>query len=109
MSLHPFSHPWEVQHVEDGTSVKLSHRDLDVQTLLILPDELFELAQVSGRPRLYLDFGKVNLMTSVALGKLIVLDRRLREAGRRLVLRNLSPALQEVFQAVNWPSDSTSE
>jgi len=107
MSLYVLSHLWEVKDVEDGVSVKLTHRDLDVQTLSILADELAELALESGQPNLYLDFGKVRFLNTVFLGKLIAADRRLREEGGKIVLTNLSPGLREVFQAVNWPLDST--
>jgi anti-sigma B factor antagonist len=103
MTLHVLSHAWEVQELEDGTSVKLTYRDLDAQTLSILIDELVELALESDLPKLYLDFAQVRVLTSVVLGKLAVLDRRLREVGGRLVLCNLSPALEEIFQAVGWP------
>ena len=81
MSLYTLSHLWEVEDVEDGIAVRLTPRDLDVETLAILADELTELALESGRPKLYLDFGRVNLLTSVVIGKLFAVDRRLREAG----------------------------
>lgn len=108
MSLYTLSHLWEVEDVEDGIAVRLTHRDLDVQTLSILADELTEIALESGRPTLYLDFGRVNLLTSVVIGKLFAVDRRLREAGGRLVLCNLDSAVRGVFQALSWPIDSTS-
>jgi anti-anti-sigma factor len=107
MSLYTLSHLWEVEDVEDGISVRLTPRDLDVHTLSILADELTELALESGRPNLYLDFGRVNLLTSVVIGKLFAVDRRLREAGGRLVLCRLDPAVRGVFQAMSWPADST--
>jgi anti-anti-sigma factor len=103
MSLHVLAHPWVVQDVEDGTSVKLTHWDLDVHTLSILADELEELARESGLPMLYLDFANVRVLTSVIVGKLFALERRLRDVGAQLVLCNLNPALRVIFQAVNWP------
>ncbi len=109
MSLYVLSHPWEVQDVQDGTVVPIAHRDLDVETVSILADELFELAQESGRPKLYLDFKTVHFLTSVAIGKLFAVDRRLRELGGHLVLCNLNSALQELFLAANWPGESTAE
>ena len=109
MSLHLLSHPWEVQTVADGTVVKLSHRDLDVQTLSILTDDLLEIALESDSPTLYLDFAKVKVLNSVVLGKFFALERRLHQAGGRLVLCNLSAVLDEVFKAANWPGYSTPE
>jgi anti-anti-sigma regulatory factor len=106
MSLHVLAHPWEVQDVADGTAVRLTYRDLDVQTLSIWIDELVELARESDRPTLYLDFEKVQVLTSVVLGKLFVLDRRLREIGGGLVPCNLNLALREIFRTVGWPNDA---
>jgi len=105
MSLHVIGHPWEVKELEDGTSVKLTPRDLDVQTLSILADDLVELTLESGLPRLYLDFAKVDFLTSVILGKLFALDRRLREVDCHLIPCNLKPAHEKVFRAANWPGD----
>jgi anti-anti-sigma factor len=103
MSLHVLSHPWEVQEVEFGVLVKLNPRDLDVRTVSILPDELFELALESDRPKLYLDFTRISVVPSLVPGKLVALDRRLREHGGRIVLCHLRPAVQELFEAEGWP------
>jgi anti-anti-sigma regulatory factor len=109
MSLYALAHPWVVQDVEDGVSVKLTHWDLDVHTLSILADELEELGRESGLSTLYLDFANVRVLTSVVVGKLFALQRRLRDLGVHLVLSNLNPALREIFQAVNWSADPARE
>jgi anti-anti-sigma regulatory factor len=96
MSMHFMSHSWEVQDVEDGTVVKLQQdhvHDAD------LTDDLLELTLESGRPRLYLDLLHVQSMPSTVAAGLFNLDRRLREAGGRLVLSNLAPRLCEALQA----------
>jgi anti-anti-sigma regulatory factor len=80
-----------------------------VGTVAILADELFELALESGRPRLYLDFGAVDVLASIVPGKLLALERRLREVGARLVPCNLNPVLQELFRAEGWPGGPTPE
>ena len=67
MSLYILAHPWEVQDVADGTVVPITHRDLDVETLSIMAEELCELAHENNLPKLYLDFQKVTSLTSVAL------------------------------------------
>ena len=56
MSFHFVSHPWHVQEMADGTSVKVSAQDLDESTIAILVDELFDLSMAEGRPNLFLDF-----------------------------------------------------
>jgi anti-anti-sigma regulatory factor len=98
MPMHFVSHPWQVQDVEDGTIVTLTEQDLQDAGLT---DDLCELALESGRPRLYLDLLEVRKLSSTVAGKLFALDRRLREAGGRLVLSNLAPALCEALQTRN--------
>jgi anti-anti-sigma regulatory factor len=106
MSLLILSHPWEVHEVADGTSVKITRRDLDVETISILADELFELAlEDSNPPKLYVDFAEVHSLPSIVFGKLFALDRRLREAGGSLVVRNLKPPQQKPSEAETRPDD----
>lgn len=107
MSLHVLAHPWEVQEIEEGTLVKLRPRDLNVGTTSVLTNELFELALEAHRPHLFLDFTAVNCLSSMVVGKLFALDRRLRAVGGRLCLRNLQPVVEEVLQAEGWPDNST--
>jgi anti-anti-sigma factor len=49
------------------------------------------------RPVVLLDLADVDALTAAALGRLVVLYRRLRRDGGRLVLANVSPLLHEVF------------
>ena len=99
MSLHALSQPWEVRDIEDGTLVRFTHRDLDAGTARLLFDTLFELAQERGRPVLYLDFGLVAFLSSAVLGRLLVLDRKLRDAGGSVALFSLRPPVREVLEA----------
>jgi anti-anti-sigma regulatory factor len=107
MPLHVLSHPWEVHETDTGPLVKLTHRDLNVRTVSILTDELFELALESDGSNLFVDFEDVRFLATVVPGKLFSLNRRLRESGKRLVLCNLSPPLNELFPAEHWPDGST--
>jgi anti-anti-sigma factor len=98
MSLYSLAHAWEVTEVEDGILVKVTPRDLDDGTAMLLFDDLRELVQERGRPNLYLDFGAVHSLSSAVLGRVILLDRKLRDGGGRLSLFNLNPPLQELLQ-----------
>jgi anti-anti-sigma regulatory factor len=109
MSLLVLSHPWEVQELEDGILVKITHHDLNVQAVAVLANELLELVRESGQARLYLDFGPVHVVASIVAGKLLALDRELREIGGRLILRNLDPVVRQLFEAENWPGGSLPE
>jgi anti-anti-sigma factor len=97
--FHFCCHSWEVRDMKDGTLVKLSYRDLDLETIPVLVDELFELVQESGQPNLYLDFAAIRVLPSVVMGKLISLEGKLREHGGRLVLTNIDPFVYQTFQA----------
>lgn len=49
------------------------------------------------RPQLALDLGAIDYLTSVALGRFIVLNRQVLAAGGRLTLLNLRPLVRQVF------------
>jgi anti-anti-sigma factor len=99
MSFHFCSHAWEVSHVADGTLVRLTQRDIDAESVHDLVDDLFELVQEDGRPNLYLDLASLHQLASVAVGKLIALNTRLRDRGGRLVLVNVDEALNDTLEA----------
>jgi anti-anti-sigma factor len=99
MALHFLSHSWKVRDIADGTLVTITYKDLDENTALLLVDELYELVQESGRPNLYLDFGKVGAISSTVLAQLLVLDRTLREIGGQLALFSLTPGVHDALQA----------
>jgi anti-anti-sigma factor len=75
-----------------GRAVAL-HQD----TVALVRDQLLALADGPGPSTLLLDFGNVALLSSRALGTLIALRLRLQEAGRRLIVGNVAPAVYAVF------------
>jgi anti-sigma B factor antagonist len=102
MVLQSQSQAWEVQELDDGTLVKVTHRDLDAGTAMLLFDDLLELAHESCHPNLFLDFGGVDYLSSAVLGRLILLDRRLRDAGGRLSLFSLNPQVKELLYSCRF-------
>ena len=98
MSLHFCTHPWEVKDLEDGTLVELTQRDLDPESVAILVDDLCELVLESGRPNLYLDFARVQMLASVVIGKMISLDKKLHLHGGKLILGNIDSELYRFLQ-----------
>src|SRR4051812_46446213 len=70
----------------DGGPLRLIHRDLG------------RLVGDPPRRGLSLDLSAVGAPTAAGLGGLLALDRRLREAGQRLVLLNAGPRALEVFR-----------
>lgn len=98
--LHFCTHPWEVQDLEDGTLVVFSQRDLDPESVAVLVDDLYELVLESGRPNLYLDFGRIHLLATMVIGKLISLDKKLQTHGGKLILGNVKPDLHEILRTI---------
>jgi anti-anti-sigma factor len=82
---------------QDGIVVKFICKEFDEMLAYGLTDELFDVAADAGRYNVCLDFWEVEFLSSVVLGKLLVLDRKLRGAGGRLTMLNLNPKVFEVF------------
>lgn len=85
---------------EDGnvTVVRFVDRKIiDAANIQEMGDELFALLDQDNRKQLLLSFANVEFLSSAALNKLIVLDRKVKAAGGKLTLSNLRPEIQEVF------------
>jgi anti-sigma B factor antagonist len=85
---------------EDGnvTLVRFVDRKIiDAANIQEMGEELFSLLEQDNRKQLLLSFANVEFLSSAALNKLIVLDRKLKAAGGKLALSNLRPEIQEVF------------
>lgn len=75
----------------------LDHKILDAANILELADELFALVEKDGHKKLLLNFHNVEFLSSAALNKLIILDKKVKENDGTLKLCNLRPEIQEVF------------
>ena len=80
------------------TAITLLAEDLDETTATTAGEELLRLVEGQARPRLRLDFGRVERLTSTALGKLVALHRQVRAAGGELTVENVRPFPYEVFE-----------
>jgi anti-sigma B factor antagonist len=70
---------------------------LDAANIQELGDELFNLVDRDGVKSLLLDFGNVEFLSSAALNKLIILDKKVKTNTGQVRLCNLKPEIQEVF------------
>lgn len=70
---------------------------LDAAIIQELSDELFNLVDRDGVKSLLLDFGSVEFLSSAALNKLIILDKKVKMNTGHMRLCNLKPEIQEVF------------
>jgi anti-sigma B factor antagonist len=89
----------EVSTTGDVTVVRFVDRKvLDEESILELGKELFDLVEVQNRRQLLLNFTNVEFISSATLGKLIVLDRKVKTAKGRLRMCQIRPEILEVFR-----------
>ena len=70
---------------------------LDAGNIQQLGEELFALVENDERQSLLLNFSNVEFLSSAALNKLIILDKKVKGAGGKLKFSNLRPEIHEVF------------
>lgn len=69
--------------------------DINIQEL---GQELFQLVEADFRKKLLLNFANVEFLSSAALGKLIILEKKIKTHEGVLKLSNIRPAIYEVFE-----------
>ena len=69
---------------------------LDEANIQEMGRELYSLIE-DQRQKLLLNFNNVEFLSSAALGKLISLDKKVKEANGQLRLSNIRPEIYEVF------------
>ncbi len=88
----------QVSEVGDVTVVRVVDRKiLDEASIQELGQELFQLVEVEKRTKLVLNFSKVDFLSSAALGKLLMLEKKIRVRKGKLKLTNIRPEIYEVF------------
>jgi len=88
----------EVSEVGTVTVVRFVDRKiLDAANIQELGEELFSLVEQDNRKQLLLNFSNVEFMSSAALNKLIVLNKKVQGVGGKLRLSNLRPEILDVF------------
>jgi len=89
----------EVEHIGDVTVVNFVDRKiLDEQNIQIIGEQLFGLVDEGGYRKILLNFSNVEYLSSAALGKLITLNKKLTQAGGKLILCNIDSQIYEVFE-----------
>jgi anti-sigma B factor antagonist len=98
MSSQPRRRQLEVQESGDVTVVAFTDRKiLDEQNIQSIGEQLYSLVDDAGRKKMVLNFGKVEYLSSAALGKLITLNKKIQAVGGRLALCNIDKQIMEVF------------
>ena len=75
----------------------LDRKIIDAANIQELGDELFGLVEKDQRKNLLLNFANVEFLSSAALNKLIILDKKVKTAGGKMRLCNLRKEIYEVF------------
>ena len=89
----------ELEPIGDVTVVNFVDRKiLDDQNIQIIGEQLFSLVDEQGLRKILLNFSNVEYLSSAALGKLITLNKKLQQAGGKLILCNIDPQIFEVFE-----------
>ena len=89
----------EVEDINDVTVVNfIDKKILDEQNIQIIGEQLFSLVDTEGVKKMLLNFQNVEYLSSAALGKLITLNKKMQQAGGKLVLCNIDPQIYEVFE-----------
>jgi len=85
---------------QGGVSVVVlgEEKILDDLSISRIGSELREVIGDSANPRIVLDFRNVIYMSSSALGMLITLHKRIRQADGQLRLCDIQPSISEVFK-----------
>jgi len=93
----------ESEQVGDVTIVSLTERELlDELMIQKLGEQLLSLAAGVERRQLVVNMGGVERLSTMMLGKLIALHKKVRQTGGRLVLCRIDSRIYEIFRIFNF-------
>src|SRR5712691_3379233 len=99
MSTQPRRRRLEVEDIGDVTVVNFTDKKiLDEQNIQVIGEQLFSLVDELGRKKILLNFGNVEYLSSAALGRFITLNKKVNQAGGKLILCNIDAQIYEVFE-----------
>ena len=88
----------EVSRSREGTTIYLRNfTTLDNSNVEGVGEQLSQLAESNGDEHLRLNLKDVRFLTSLALGKLLSLNKKVRSLGGKLTLENAQPQIREIF------------
>lgn len=89
----------DIEEVGDVTIAKfVDKKILDEANIQTIGSHLFALIDEDGRRKIILDFSIVEYLSSAALGKLIIMDKKAKAAKTKLRLCCIRPDIYEVFE-----------
>ena len=82
----------------DVTQIEFLDRNiLDEANIQAIGDEIGQLIDDAGTPRLLISFSNVDHLSSAALGTLITINKRVNDKSGMLRLADIDPQIYEVF------------
>lgn len=93
----------ELDQQNDGVTVYrlVDNRIIDSNRIQQLGVELFGAVEKQENDCVLLNLENVQFLSSSAINKLIVLEKRARSAGKQIKLSNLRPEVKEIFNITN--------
>lgn len=89
----------DIEEVGGVTIAKfVDKKILDEANIQSIGNQLFALIDEDGRRKIILDFSLVEYLSSAALGKLIIMDKKAKGAKTKLRLCCIRPEIYEVFE-----------
>lgn len=87
----------------DGVSIVrfVDDKIMDTKRIQQVNDELNAVADDSKAGEMLLNMENVRFLSSAAINKLIVLDKRIKSSGGEIRLTNLRPEVRDVFSITN--------
>ena len=89
----------DLEDVGDVTVARfIDKKILDETNIQVIGSQMFSLIEDDGRRKVLLDFSNVEYLSSAALGKLIVMDKKIKAAQGQLSMCDVRPEILEVFK-----------
>jgi anti-anti-sigma factor len=99
MSSKHSNHWLEREDLDAVTLVRLkTPRHLDEEVIRDVFDPVYSLVSEAGRGQLVLNFAAVTQFPSLAVGKLVMLNRKVQSVKGRLVLCCLTPTVRQTLE-----------
>ena len=91
--------------IDDVTVVSFNdHKVMDPARIQVLGEELLSLVNPENPPRILINLNNVRFLSSAAINKLIVIDKRLKSVGGSLKICAVSSEVSEVFAITHLDS-----
>ena len=87
-----------IQRDHEITRIEFLDRNiLEEANIQQIGDEIAQIIDQSGNPKILISFENVEHLSSAALGTLITVNNKVRQKGGQLRLSNIDPQIYEVF------------